>query len=89
MKWSWKLTRLAGIDVYVHATFFILIAWIGLSYWLVEGSLAAVISGVGFILALFANTYQKMHGGIKQLFEIARITTEPVMVIRYRVMAHE
>ena len=89
MKWSWKLTCLAGIDVYVHATFFILIAWIGLSYWLVEGSLAAVISGVGFILALFANTYQKMHGDIKQLFEIARITTEPVMVIRHRVMAHE
>jgi len=29
MKWSWKLTRLAGIDVYVHATFFTLIAWIG------------------------------------------------------------
>ena len=39
MKWSWKLTRLAGIDVYVHATFFILIAWIGLSYWKAEGSL--------------------------------------------------
>lgn len=53
MKWSWRLTRLAGIDVYVHATFFILITWIGMSYWLVEGSLAAVISGVGFILALF------------------------------------
>jgi len=53
MKWSWKLLRLAGIDVYVHATFFILIAWIGLSYWKVEGSLAAVIAGVGFILALF------------------------------------
>ncbi len=31
MKWSWKLTRLAGIDVYVYATFFLLIAWIGLS----------------------------------------------------------
>ena len=54
MKWSWKLTRLAGIDVYVHAIFFILIAWIALSYWRVEGTLAAVISGVGFILALFA-----------------------------------
>lgn len=54
MKWSWKLTRIAGIDVYVHATFFILIAWIGLSYWQMEGSIAAVISGVGFILALFA-----------------------------------
>jgi hypothetical protein len=37
MKWSWKLIRLAGIDVYVHATFFILIAWLGLSYWQVGG----------------------------------------------------
>ncbi len=54
MKWSWKITRLAGIDVYVHATFFILIAWIALSYWMMTGNLAAVISGVGFILLLFA-----------------------------------
>ncbi len=54
MKWSWKLARIAGIDIYVHATFFILIAWIGLSYWQVEGTLAAVVSGIGFILALFA-----------------------------------
>ncbi len=54
MKWSWKLTRLAGIDVYVHATFFILILWIAFSYWQVEGTLAAVFSGIAFILALFA-----------------------------------
>jgi Zn-dependent protease/predicted transcriptional regulator len=53
MKWSWKICRLAGIDVYVHATFLILIIWIGISFWLVGGSLAAVISGVSFILALF------------------------------------
>lgn len=54
MKWSWKIIRLAGIDVYVHATFFILILWIGLSYWQIEGTLSAVFNGVGFILALFA-----------------------------------
>jgi Zn-dependent protease len=54
MKWSWKLIRLAGIDVYVHATFFILIAWIALNFWIVGGNLSAVITGVGFILALFA-----------------------------------
>lgn len=53
MKWSWKLIRVAGIDVYVHATFFILIIWIGLSYWQVAGTLAAVIDGISFILALF------------------------------------
>lgn len=54
MKWSWKLIRLAGIDVYIHATFFILIAWIGMNYWQAEESLDAVISGVGFVLALFS-----------------------------------
>lgn len=53
MKWSWKLTRIAGIDVYVHATFFMLLAWLALSYWLVAGTLSAVLAGVGFILALF------------------------------------
>ena len=54
MKWSWKIIRFAGIDVYVHATFFILILWIGLSYWQIEGTLSAVFNGVGFILVLFA-----------------------------------
>jgi len=54
MKWAWKLTRLAGIDVYVHATFFILVAWIGLVYWQRDGTLAAVVGGIGFVLALFA-----------------------------------
>jgi len=53
MKWSWKLTRLAGIDVYVHATFFILIAWIALSHWRAGETLASVFGGVGFILMLF------------------------------------
>lgn len=54
MPWSWKLARIAGIDVYVHATFFIIIAWIALVYWNESQSLAAVVEGVGFILALFA-----------------------------------
>lgn len=54
MKWSWKLIRLAGIDVYVHATFLLLIIWIGLGYWKLEGTLWAVFNGVSLILALFA-----------------------------------
>ncbi len=53
MKWSWKLGEVAGIGVFVHATFFILIAWIGVSYWLASHSLVAVVAGIGFILALF------------------------------------
>jgi Zn-dependent protease/CBS domain-containing protein len=53
MKWQWKLGRFAGIDVYVHATFLLLIGWLGLSYWLQDRTLIAVLKGVGFILALF------------------------------------
>ena len=54
MPWSWKLVRIAGIDVYVHATFFMVVAWIALIHWNESQSLAAVVEGVGFILALFA-----------------------------------
>ena len=53
MKWSWKLGRLAGIDVYVHATFLILLAWVALSQYQVGGTLQAALGGVLFILAVF------------------------------------
>src|SRR3989441_7688549 len=53
MKWSWKLGTVAGIGLYVHGTFFLLIAWVGVTYWLAGGS-AAALSGIAFILALFA-----------------------------------
>jgi Zn-dependent protease/CBS domain-containing protein len=52
--WSWRLARIAGIDVYVHATFFMVVAWIGLVYWNQNGTVAAVVDGVGYILTLFA-----------------------------------
>src|SRR5688572_10234926 len=52
--WSVRLARIAGIDVYVHATFFMVIAWIALVYWRQNGTVAAVVDGVGFILTLFA-----------------------------------
>jgi Zn-dependent protease len=53
MGWSWKLARIAGIDVYMHATFLMLIGWIGLIHWFDGQTVAAVVAGVGFILALF------------------------------------
>jgi hypothetical protein len=42
MTWSWRLARIAGIDVYVHATFLMVVAWIALVYWNRSQSLAAV-----------------------------------------------
>lgn len=53
MSWSWKLGRVADIDIYVHATFFLLIGWIAFAYWVIGRSVDAAIAGVAFILALF------------------------------------
>jgi Zn-dependent protease/CBS domain-containing protein len=54
MKWSWKVGQLAGIDLRIHATFVLLLGWIGASYWIASQSVSAVLAGVGFIVALFA-----------------------------------
>jgi Zn-dependent protease/CBS domain-containing protein len=52
MGWSIRIARIAGIDVKVHITFFLLLAWIGLAYY-AEGGTDAAVAGVAFILALF------------------------------------
>jgi Zn-dependent protease len=53
MKWSWKIARIAGIDIYVHVTFFLLVYLVGASYYNQKGTFAAAIYGVGYIVALF------------------------------------
>lgn len=52
MGWSIKIARIAGIDVYIHVTFFLLLAWIAMVYYAVGGP-AAAVEGMAFILALF------------------------------------
>ena len=52
--WSWKVGRIAGIDVYVHATFLVLLAWVGISHYLHTHQLTDATLGVVFMLALFA-----------------------------------
>lgn len=53
MKWSLKLGRFAGIDVFVHWTFAILLVWIFVSYLNASHDVAAALRGVGFLLAAF------------------------------------
>ena len=53
MKWSWKLGRFVGIDMFMHFTFLLLIGWVLLSHWVQGESLVVALEGVGFILALF------------------------------------
>jgi Zn-dependent protease/CBS domain-containing protein len=53
MRWSARLGRFAGIDVYVHATFFALLAYFAAVYWAQTGTLAGVLAGLSLILMLF------------------------------------
>ncbi len=53
MKWSWRLGKIAGIDVFVHWTFLLLLGWIFLSHLHHPNDIALALQGVGFVLALF------------------------------------
>lgn len=53
MTWSFPIGRLLGSEIRVHATFFLLLVWIGAAAW-IEGGAAAAAVNVAFILALFA-----------------------------------
>ena len=51
---TWRLGTLAGIAVYMHPTFLLLLAFVGWQHWLLGRTVAAVFAGIVFILALFA-----------------------------------
>jgi Zn-dependent protease/predicted transcriptional regulator len=53
MKWSWKLGELAGIGVYLHWTFLILLGWILLAHLFSGSAVAVALEGVALIVAVF------------------------------------
>src|SRR5438045_7453399 len=53
MRWSWRIGKLAGITVYMHATFLLLILFILLAYWTEGHSVSLALSGVFFVLVIF------------------------------------
>jgi len=53
MKWSLKLGRFLGIDVYIHFTFLLLLGFIGLSQAMAGGGMAAAVNSMIFFLSLF------------------------------------
>lgn len=53
MSWSWRLGRVAGIPIYVHWTFLILIGWIVFAHWRAGHDAATILAGVGFVIVLF------------------------------------
>jgi Zn-dependent protease len=54
MKWSYRVAEFSGIAVYVHATFFVLLAFVAVAFLVQGAGLSAALSAVAFIVALFA-----------------------------------
>jgi hypothetical protein len=52
-RWSWKLITVAGIDVYVHGTFLLLIAFLAFSDLVAGQGVTAIARGTLLILAVF------------------------------------
>lgn len=52
-RWSWKIGRVRGIEIRVHATFLVLLLWFGAAAWQASGLWSAVVVEVAFIVALF------------------------------------
>jgi Zn-dependent protease len=82
MKWSWRLGRVAGIDIFVHWTFLILIAWIIYLYLSAGQGPLAALEGVIFILAVFVCIvlHELGHALTARRFDIATrdITLLPI-----------
>jgi Zn-dependent protease len=53
MAWSWRIGTIAGIPIFLHGTFLLLIAIVLWGDWVREQSLAAAGAGALFVLAVF------------------------------------
>ncbi len=53
MRWSWKIAEVAGIGIFVHWTFLLLIGWIALVHLQRGADLATALRGVLLVLAVF------------------------------------
>ena len=53
MGWSFRLGKMLGVDVHVHVTFLLLLAFVGVAHWLAGRNVEAALSGVLFFACLF------------------------------------
>jgi Zn-dependent protease len=53
MKGAWKIAQIAGIGIYIHFTFVLLVAWVAISNYAMAGSLAEVLRAIVFLFCLF------------------------------------
>src|ERR1051325_1551989 len=53
MKWSWRLGRIAGIGIYMHVTFLLLLGWVAMRAYTARHRWEDAVAGLSFICALF------------------------------------
>jgi Zn-dependent protease len=53
MTWSFRIARIAGIDVRIHWTFFLLLLWLGAGFARSEAGVGGAVIGLLFVLAIF------------------------------------
>jgi Zn-dependent protease len=61
-RWSWNLGTIAGIPTRIHASFALLLAWVGVSAWGNTGSMLGVLVGLTFIAAVFGSVLAHEFG---------------------------
>jgi len=54
MRWSWKIGEVAGIGLYIHATFWLLIAFVLFLNWSGGRNLLTALYAASFVLVIFA-----------------------------------
>jgi Zn-dependent protease len=81
-RWSWHLGRILGIPTRIHASFALVLLWVGFSTWSEAHSGRAVMFGLGFALAIFACVllHEFGHALVARRFgiETRRITLLPI-----------
>jgi Zn-dependent protease len=52
-RWSWRVGRIAGIDLYIHATMLILLAWVAVAHVMAGQGLQGAAAGIALVVILF------------------------------------
>ncbi|HTR50008.1 MAG TPA: site-2 protease family protein [Kofleriaceae bacterium] len=58
-RWAWRVGSIAGIPIYIHASFILLLVWVAMSY--LGGSHEAATTAKGFVLVASVFTIVVLH----------------------------
>jgi Zn-dependent protease len=77
--WSYRIARIAGTDIKVHATFLLLLGWFAFAAWR-SGGPGAALAGVLFLLALFLCVLLHEFGHIRMAHRFGVRTPDVILL---------